>query len=82
MYVWIDYFRSDQGGQRLDQLIDQNVIVTNDVILTELIPFLKLRKQSKLIKLMMMLECLDLNLQWAEIRQFQEKCLKKEMKLI
>ena len=39
--VWIDYFRDGKNSERLDHFIDENLIVTNDLILTELIPFLK-----------------------------------------
>ena len=45
--VWIDYFRTDNKSAELDDLIDENVIVINDLILTELIPFLKLKRQAK-----------------------------------
>ena len=39
--VWVDYFRSGLNSNDLDILIDENLIVTNDIILAELIPFLK-----------------------------------------
>lgn len=45
--VWIDYFRTGNKSAELDDLIDENVIVINDLILTELIPFLKLKRQAK-----------------------------------
>ncbi len=47
--VWIDYFRSSDDSGKLDDLIDENRIVTNDLILTELIPFLRIHNQQKLI---------------------------------
>lgn len=47
--VWIDYFRTGESSSHLDMLIDENLIVTNDIILAELIPFLKMKKQYKLI---------------------------------
>ncbi len=34
--VWIDYFRTGNQSAELDDLIDENVIVTNDLILAEL----------------------------------------------
>ena len=50
--VWIDYFRDGTHSGRLDHFIDENIIVTNDLILTELIPFLKLKKQNEIISLL------------------------------
>jgi len=46
--VWVEYFRCGNNSEKLDFLIDENLIVTNDLILAELIPFLKVRKQRRL----------------------------------
>lgn len=59
----------------LDYLIDENVIVINDIILVELVPFLKMKKQTKIIKLLNAVEKLPLNIDWAEIIRFQTQCL-------
>ena len=45
--VWIDYFRGGSNSQALDLLIDENLLATNDLILTELVPYLKVKKQTK-----------------------------------
>lgn len=50
--VWIDYFRTGNKSAELDDLIDENVIVTNDLIFAELILFLKLKRQAKVAKLL------------------------------
>ena len=50
--VWIEYFRSGNNFEKLDFLIDENLIVINDLILAELIPFLKIKNQRKIIKLL------------------------------
>ena len=50
--VWIEYFSSGDNGEKLDFIIDENLVVTNDLILAELIPFLKMRNQKKIIKLL------------------------------
>jgi len=47
---WIDYFRTGHSSSHMDMLIDENLIVTNDLILTELIPFLEMKKQHQLIE--------------------------------
>ena len=39
--IWINYFRSGDHSGDLDFLIEENLVVTNDLILTELIPYSK-----------------------------------------
>jgi predicted nucleic acid-binding protein len=73
--VWIEYFRHG-GNDALDFLIDENLIVINDIILTELIPFLRLRNQRKLIDLLLAIEKLELFADWPQISEYQYACLK------
>jgi len=51
--VWIEYFRSGKYSEKLDFLIDENLVLTNDLILSELIPFLKVRNKTKIINLLL-----------------------------
>ena len=74
--IWIDYFREGENSKDLDFLIDENLIVTNTIILAELIPYLKIKKQTKVIKLLHEVNSLPLDIQWEEIIEFQVKCLK------
>ncbi len=74
--VWIDYFRGGANSQDLDFLIDENLLVTNDLILTELIPYLKIKRQTKVIALLKEIKKLPLDIQWNEIIDYQIKCLK------
>lgn len=75
--IWVEYFRNVNSLERLDFLIDENLVVTNDLILAELIPFLKIRKQKNIIELLQNINKLQLNINWDEIIIFQIKCLKK-----
>lgn len=50
--VWIDYFRDGKNSGKLDSFLDDNALVINDIILAELIPFLKIKKQRKIIDLL------------------------------
>jgi hypothetical protein len=52
-------------------------VVTNDLILAELVPFLKVRRQSKIIYLLHKLQKLPININWEQIIEFQYKCLKE-----
>ena len=74
--VWIEYFRHGKDLEKLDFIIDENLLVTNDLILAELVPFLKVRKQSKIISLLHDIKKLQLNIDWDHIVEFQYKCLK------
>ena len=74
--IWIDYFRGGNNSKDIDFLIDENIIVTNEIILAELIPYLKIKKQLKVINLLHEVNRLPLNIHWEEIIEFQVKCLK------
>jgi len=43
------FVHNGNNFDKLDFLIDENLVVTNDLILAELIPFLKIINQRKLI---------------------------------
>jgi predicted nucleic acid-binding protein len=73
--IWIDYFRTGRSSSHLDMLIDENLIVTNDLILAELIPFLKMKKQHQLIELLEEINRNLLTINWQEIIHFQTQCL-------
>lgn len=73
--VWIEYFRRGKNSKKLDLLIDENLIATNNLILTELVPFLKIRNQQKVINLLYDIYKLDLLIDWNQIIEFQFKCL-------
>ena len=62
--IWLDYFRGGNNAKDLDFLIDENFILTNDIILAKLIPFLMLKKQTQVIRLL------------YEIIENQMRCLK------
>ena len=74
--IWIDYFKGGNESSKLDILIDENLVVTNDIILSELIPFLKIKKQLKVIQLLREISHLALHINWDEIIDLQVKCLK------
>jgi len=73
--IWVDYFKSGKFSSHLDMLIDENLIVTNDMILAELIPFMKIKKQYKLVELLDEVNKISLDINWKEIIHFQTQCL-------
>ncbi len=74
--IWIDYFRGGDNSEVLDSYIDENVICTNHLILSELIPKLRIRKQNKLIDLLTEVSKIPLNINWNRIIEYQTTCLK------
>ena len=75
--VWIDYFRGDGCAVDLDGLIEDGLIVTNALILAEIVPALKLRRKTSLIDLLYAIESPALSIDWEQIIAFQVTCLKK-----
>jgi predicted nucleic acid-binding protein len=73
--VWIEYFRNGNNYEKVDFLIDENLVVTNDLILAELTPFLKIRKQNNLIDLLHTIEKSMINIKWDQIIELQYQCL-------
>ena len=74
--IWIDYFRGSENAKELDLLIDENLLEINDIVLAELVPYLKIKKQTKVIKLLKDLNRVPLDIRWSEIIEFQIKCLR------
>ena len=75
--IWIEYFRNGNNLDRLDFFIDENLVVINDLILAELIPFLKIRNQRKLISLLYKIYKFEIMVNWEQIIDYRHKCLKK-----
>lgn len=74
--VWVAYFRGAGDLSPIDALIDEGLVVTNDLILAELVPPLLVRKSHKLVGLLREIERIPLSLDWEVIIQMQVTCLK------
>ena len=79
--IWISYFRTGHREDVLDFLIEENLIVINDIILAELVPFLKIQNKLKLIRHLESIEKLVLSIDWKNIISTQTKCLKTGVRL-
>jgi predicted nucleic acid-binding protein len=73
--VWIDYFRGGKKSKDLTLLIDENLICTNDLVLSELVPPLTIRKEKVLVSLLYDLTKIDLDINWTNVIKFQITCL-------
>ncbi len=69
--VWIAYFRGDEYTRRLDEYIDANTICTNELILSELLPLIKHKKENDLANILNTVKKLPLEINWEQIRDYQ-----------
>ena len=74
--VWVEYFRKGNNFEKVDFLIEENLVVINDLILTELTPFLILQKQHKLVRLLNEINNAPLQIVWSQLIAFQHTCLR------
>ena len=68
--VWIDYFRNGQNEQ-LDQLITEDIVVTNEVVLSELVPALSVQNQHEVIQSLESFDVIPFAIDWVLVRQYQ-----------
>jgi predicted nucleic acid-binding protein len=74
--VWIDYFRGSEKADMLDLLIEENLLAINDLILAELVPYLRIKRQRKLLLLLQEIRRIPLKIDWEEIVEMQIKCIR------
>lgn len=70
--IWIDYFKGGIASSSLQYLIESNLIITNDIILTELIPILEIRNQNLAVEQLRLFPKPELNIFWEGIRVLQK----------
>jgi len=73
--VWIEYFWNAEQSDVLEMLIEENLVVTNELILAELIPALQMRKLSELATLLREIKRQPMNIDWNDIIKMQTLCL-------
>ena len=73
--VWVAYFRGDEGWETLEELIDEGMPVTNELVLAELVPVLLVKKQAEVIALLREIPRISLRIEWDGIIKMHVKCL-------
>ena len=68
--VWIDYFRSGIN-QTLDRLIEEDLVCTNELILTELVPALLHQRREDMVESLHVIEKIPLRIDWKSIQEYQ-----------
>lgn len=74
--VWIEYFKSENKHKVIDDLIEENAICTNNLILTELFPYLYIKKETELIDSLKAIEKKEIKINWDTITKMQIKNIK------
>jgi predicted nucleic acid-binding protein len=74
--VWIDYFRSKINFKEISQLLIDNLVLTNEIILSELIPAAMANKEYDFIDCLSGINIVPLNIDWDEIVEIQYQCIK------
>jgi predicted nucleic acid-binding protein len=74
--VWVAYFRGASDLSAMDWLIEEDLVVTNDLILAELTPALLVRGERKLVGLLREIERVPLAPDWDGIIEMQVTCLR------
>ena len=69
--IWVEYFRNTEGHKVLDELIVDNLACTNDLILAELIPAIRVRDERELIDSLLSINRYDIRIDWNQIVQMQ-----------
>ena len=75
--VWIAFFRGSIPQEALFELIDANQICINDLVLSEIVPSLLMRKEKGLVDTLYKIQRYPLSINWLELIEFQVKNLRK-----
>ncbi len=74
--VWITYFKDKNAHNDLNELIKYNQICTNNLILSELLPFLKIKKEEELMEILLTLPNIEISIDWSLIINLQVQNLR------
>lgn len=69
--VWINYFQNSKKHNALSYLIKNDLICTNQIILSELMPSLIHQKQNELLKLIKNIQIISIEINWNSIINYQ-----------
>ena len=79
--VWIDFFKGKQT-ELFDELLTENMVSTNELILSELLPILQFKKQTEIIEGLLALPLIPVTIDWCIIREMQLENIKNGVKKV
>ena len=71
--LWIGFFKGESFAHPVVSLLEKDVVVTNSLILSELIPSILQKKEQKIYDLLNLIPKIPLTIDWTEIIQMQTK---------
>jgi predicted nucleic acid-binding protein len=74
--VWIGFFKGIDQANELNMLIDKNLLCINDLILSEILPSLIVRRENELVDILNSIEKIELRIDWIGITQMQIQNIK------
>jgi len=69
--VWVSFFKGDSSSRVLFPLLDSNRVCINDLVLAELVPSLKHRKEYQIVEMLESIERKELRIVWSQITEMQ-----------
>jgi predicted nucleic acid-binding protein len=74
--IWIEFFNKRNYFESVSELLINNNVFINKIILAELIPSARSKKETEFIECLSGIETLKLNINWDEITEIQFQCIK------
>jgi len=74
--VWVEYLRGSGCLEVVDFLIDENLVVSNELIQAELLPPLLVRGEDELVSLLKQIPLVPLRVDWDDLVRLQVTCLR------
>jgi len=74
--IWIEFFNKKNYFDSLSGLLNNNEVYINKIILAELIPSSKAKKEDEFINCLSGIDLLELDIDWDEIIEIQYYCIK------
>jgi len=75
--IWIAFFRGNPIAERVLDLLDSGEIVTNDLILAELLPSIVQRRETELHELLLSVKKVRLSVDWPGVIAMQTANLRQ-----
>ena len=75
--IWIEFFNHRNFFDSVSEMLINNEALVNKIILAELIPSARQKKEIELIECLYGIEQLELDINWDEITEIQCNCIKK-----
>jgi predicted nucleic acid-binding protein len=69
--VWIDFFKGNEKVAFVSNILLEDMACTNEVVLTELLPSMRAKREENLIKLMRQVRKYDMEIDWLQLRNIQ-----------